>query len=215
MLAEATPARFVAFDVLAEDDRSLLELAQTERRKRLEAIVGDPVELIEQTNDVEHAASWLQTREGVIAKRLDAPYRPGERIGMVKIRRTRTLDCVVIGWRERESGDSVASLILGLYTPDGEIRHVGHTSRLHRQVRARAGARSVDAARDRASSASPGRAAGRAAAGTRRGARCGRELVCEVEIDHVSGGRIRHGARFQRWRDDKPPAECRSTSSTR
>jgi len=205
MLAEATPARFVAFDVLAEDDRSLLDLPQTERRMRLEAIVGDPVELIEQTNDAEQAATWLQTREGVIAKREDEPYRPGERIGMVKIRRTRTLDCVVIGWRERESGDGVASLILGLYTPDGEIRHVGHTSGFKAKF-ARELVPVVEAV-STGEFAEPGPSRwSRGRDSTWHAVR--RELVCEVEIEHVSGGRIRHGARFQRWRDDKPPAEC-------
>jgi ATP-dependent DNA ligase len=205
MLAGEMPAHYVAFDVLAQDDEPLLDLPQTERRKRLEALVAEPVELIEQTSDLEHASTWLKTREGVIAKRQEANYKPGERVGMVKIRRTRTLDCVVIGWRERESGDGVASLILGLYTPEGEIRHVGHTSGFTRKF-SRELVPVVEAV-STGEFAEPGPSRwsrGRDSAwhAVRK------ELVCEVEIEHVSGGRIRHGARFQRWRDDKPPAEC-------
>ena len=97
LLAEQIPARFAAFDLLARDDEALLELPFGERRAALEAAPG--LEPVETSTDPARAAEWLRTSEGVIAKRLDAPYRPGERQGMVKIKRVRTIDCVVIGWR--------------------------------------------------------------------------------------------------------------------
>src|SRR5204863_515142 len=127
-LAESTPAMFVVFDILADGKRSLLSEPFERRRELLEAMKIAPFVLIEHTLDRDHASEWLNTREGVIAKRLDAPYRPGERVGMLKIRRERTLDCVVIGWREHAHGGAVGSLILGLYEPDGGIRHVGHSA---------------------------------------------------------------------------------------
>src|SRR3954451_5740152 len=96
LLAEQTPPRFVAFDLLAVDDESLLELPQRERRTRLEAIVAAPVDLTPCTSVPAEAQPWLQGAEGVIAKRIDAPYRPGERVGMSKIKRVRTIDAVVM-----------------------------------------------------------------------------------------------------------------------
>jgi len=128
MLAEQTPARFVAFDLLAHDDAVTLDQELAARRALLEQVVADPVILIDQTADRRRAARWLQEREGVVAKVDDAPYRPGERVGMVKVRRQRTIEAVAIGWRERKAGGAVASLILALYDKDGELRHVGHTS---------------------------------------------------------------------------------------
>ena len=205
MLAEETPAHFVAFDLLAHDDESLLDQPFSERRAALERLAADPVVVIDHTADVEAARAWLSSAEGVVAKRLDAPYRPGERTGMIKVRRVRTIDCVVIGWRERESGGAIASLILGLYEPDGSIRHVGHTSGMP-----------AKRARELLDVVRPLETGEHGDTGPSRWSR-GRdstwhalrpELVAEVEIEHTSGGRIRHGARLQRFRDDKPPAEC-------
>jgi len=157
------------------------------------------------------ASEWLKTREGVIAKKLDAPYRPGERVGMLKIRRERTLDCVVIGWREHIHGGAVGSLILGLYEPDGKIRHVGHSAGFPAK-RAR---ELVDVScRSRpASGASRRRAAGRAAR-TRAGARSARAGGRGADRPRQRR-RIRHGAKLVGFRDDKPPRECTVTSSTR
>ena len=98
-LAAERPATFVAFDLLALDDGSLLERPLTERRAALESIVSDPVELIPSTASIAEARPWLETAEGVIAKRADAHYLPGERVGMVKVKRVRTIDCAVVGWR--------------------------------------------------------------------------------------------------------------------
>src|SRR5262249_54701444 len=99
MLAEQTPTTFIAFDLLAVDDEVLLELPQHERRARLAELVADPVQLTPSAGTPEGAQEWLQNSEGVIAKKTDAPYRPGERVGMSKIKRVRTIDAVVMGWR--------------------------------------------------------------------------------------------------------------------
>jgi len=128
MLAEETPATFVAFDLLAEGDEPLLGQPFAERRARLEALARNGLVLIEHTADFDEAGAWMSSREGVIAKQDDAIYRPGERLGMVKVRRVRTIDVVVIGWREHKHGGAVGSLILGLYEPGGTMRHVGHTA---------------------------------------------------------------------------------------
>jgi ATP-dependent DNA ligase len=205
MLAESTPASYVAFDLLAVDDRSLLAEPFRERRAALERVAADPVILIDHTADPAAAAEWLKTREGVVAKQDDAPYRPGERVGMVKVRRTRTIDAVVIGWRERKGGGAVGSLILGLYEPDGGIRHVGHTAGFTAKI-----ARELlDVVRplETGEHAEPGpsRWSGERETVWRS---MRPELVAEVQIEHTSGGRIRHGARLQRFRTDKSPAEC-------
>src|SRR5215207_435455 len=99
MLAEETPTRFIAFDLLAVDDETLLELPQRERRDRLEQLIEAPVDLTPASEDPAEAQPWLQGAEGVVAKRQDAAYKPGERVGMVKIKRVRTIDAVVRGWR--------------------------------------------------------------------------------------------------------------------
>ena len=120
MLAEETPARFRAFDVLAEGRRKLLKQPFEERRAALEALIeglDDPgsIELTPLVTDAGEALPLLDSGEGVIAKELSAPYRPGERKGMVKVKRLRTLDCVVVGWRPGKEEGTVGSLILGLY----------------------------------------------------------------------------------------------------
>ena len=115
MLAEQTPAKFVAFDLLARDGDTLLDKPYAERRDALEAFVTAPVELTPCTRELAEAEPWLHSAEGVIAKELDAPYRPGERKGMVKIKRVRTIDAVVLGWRPGKAERTVGSLILALY----------------------------------------------------------------------------------------------------
>jgi ATP-dependent DNA ligase len=202
-LAEETPAVLRAFDLLAWKGESLLDRPFSERRGMLEQHF-DPVKRTERVAD---AAEWMDHGEGVIAKRLDAPYRPGERKGMVKVKRVRTMDCVVIGWRESTKGGSVASLVLGLHEPDGSVRHVGHT----RGFTARRARELVELLRplETGEFGEPGPSRW---SGTRERESTWRalepKLVAEVAIDHVSDGRIRHGARFLRWRDDKRPEEC-------
>src|ERR671919_1736139 len=130
MLAEKTPALFRAFDLLARERGKLLNKPFRERRAALEDLIGKgagSVELTPLTEDAADAQPWLQGGEGVIAKQLDAIYKPGERKGMVKVKRVRTIDCVVAGWRPGKEEGTVGSLILGLYDGD-ELRVVGHTS---------------------------------------------------------------------------------------
>ncbi len=128
LLSKQIPAGYMVFDLLAEGDESLLETPLAERRARLEAIAGPAgLELTPLTPDIEQAEKWLGSIEGVMAKQLDAPYIPGKRKGMAKIKRERTIDCVVMGWRPGKEEGTVGSLILGLY--DGaKLRSVGHIS---------------------------------------------------------------------------------------
>ena len=206
-LAEETPAVLVAFDLLADDKELLLSLPYEERRARLAEVVGKPVELTESTPDHDEATKWLAgTGEGVIAKEADCPYKPGERTGMVKIKRVRTADAVVAAFRYGKEEGTVGSLILGLYGDDGDLRIVGHTSSFKAQQK-----------RELIELLEPYRTGERGQGEPSRwksdeelvweGLRP--ELVVEVNFDHITGNRIRHGAKFVRWRDDKEPQECR------
>jgi ATP-dependent DNA ligase len=204
-LAAERPATFVAFDLLARDDRSLLDAPLTERRAALEALAADPVELIPSTALLAEAAPWLDTAEGVIAKRAEAPYKPGERVGMVKVKRVRTIDCAVVGWRPGKAEGTVGSLILGLYAPSGELHVVGHTSGF-----------TAARARELVGVVTPHETGEHGASEPNRwsadrdrewrGLRP--ELVAEVSFDHKSGHRIRHGARLLRFREDKAARDC-------
>ncbi len=209
-LAGETPAVFVAFDLLARDREVLLERSYDERRSELESLLAGeqfaaaPVELMEVTDDPRRAAEWLQGAEGAIAKERDAPYRPGERKGMVKIKRVRTIDAVVVGWRPGKEAGTVGALILGLYD-GGELRVVGHCSGLTAKEKKRLVGFLEPYESGERGSADPSRwSAGKDLEwiGLRP------ELVVEIDFDHVSAGRIRHGAKLRRWREDKPPAEC-------
>jgi ATP-dependent DNA ligase len=205
-LAEETPARFVAFDLLARDDATLLELPFAERRAALEAFpFAPPVELTPCVRSAADAHTWLDSAEGVIAKELDAPYRPGTREGMAKIKRVRTIDAVVVGWRPGKEERTVGSLILGLYDADGELRTVGHTSGLKAAERRALIDRLAPYASGERGSADPSRWKSDKEL---EWVALRPELVIEISFDHVSRHRIRHGAKLQRWRDDKPPREC-------
>ena len=126
-LAEETPATYYAFDLLALDDEVLLERSYDERRAALEAHVQAPVALTDVVRTAADAEHWLHEAEGVIAKEAAAPYLPGERTGMIKVKRVRTVDAVVLGWRPGKAERTVGALILGLY--DGaRLREVGHSS---------------------------------------------------------------------------------------
>jgi ATP-dependent DNA ligase len=205
MLAESSPATYVAFDLLAREDETLLEAPLLERRAALEKLVSGPVRLAPSTNSREEAEPWLHSAEGVIAKRLDAPYRPGKRDGMVKVKRVRTMDCVVVGWRPGKEEGTVGSLILGLYDDAGELHVIGHTSGLRAaQKRSLVGELGPYETGKRGSG-DPSRWA------TERELEwvvLRPELVVEVSYDHASNGRIRHGTKLLRWREDKPPKAC-------
>ena len=210
-LAAETPAVYVAFDLLAHDDSSLLQLPFAERRAALEKLLAGkqfkdtPVELMQMAQTAEDAQRWLQSAEGAIAKDRSAPYRPGERKGMAKVKRVRTIDAVVVGWRPGKQDGTVGALILGLYDEDGELRVVGHCSGLSAAEKRRLVGFLADYESGERGSADPSRwSAGKDLqwVGLRP------ELVVEIDFDHVSAGRIRHGAKLRRWREDKDPREC-------
>ncbi len=206
MLSEQTPARYIAFDVLALDDDRLTELPFGERRALLEELTKTGIGLTPLTAEPADTEPWFAHGEGVVAKDLRAPYRPGQRTGMVKVKRVRTIDAVVVGYRPGKEPETVGSLILGLYDQGGGLHVVGHSSGL-RAAEKRALVQTLapyetgvrghgDPSRWKSEkdlewiSLRP-------------------ELVVEVTFDHVSDGRIRHGTKILRWRTDKPPAECK------
>jgi ATP-dependent DNA ligase len=204
-LAEETPARFVAFDLLARDDEVLMERPFAERRAALEELVAAPLELSPLVRSAAEAKAWLRSAEGVVAKLLDAPYAPGKRTAMVKVKRVRTIDCVVVGWRPGKEEGTVGSLILGLYDAAGELQVVGHTSGFRAGEKRELVGRLAPYETGERGSADPSRwksdkelewIAVRP------------ELVVEIAYEQVSGQRIRHGTKLLRWREDKPPREC-------
>src|SRR6201991_1755187 len=206
MLAEETPTTFVAFDLLAVDDEILLELPQAERRARLASLVAEPVQLTPSSDTAEGAQEWLQNAEGVIAKRTDAPYRPGERVGMSKIKRVRTIDAVVMGWRPGKEEGTVGSLILGLHDEDGTLRTVGHTSGISAKEKRALPARLKPYETGERGMGDPSRWDNEREL---QWIALRPELVVEVTFDHTSNDRIRHGTKLKRWRDDKAPEEGR------
>lgn len=206
MLSKEIPASYVVFDLLAEGDEVLCERPLRERRERLEAIAEQAgLELTTLSPDADRAEQWLNSIEGVMAKDLTAPYVPGKRKGMAKVKRERTIDCVVMGWRPGKEEGTVGSLILGLY--DGpELRTVGHISGFSKAAKQSMRAMLAPLETGKSGSAEPSRWTG------------GRELewvelrpelVIEVGYDHAASGRIRHGARFHAFREDKAPEECK------
>ena len=143
----------------------------------------------------------------MIAKQTAAPYRPGERAGMVKIKRVRTLDAVVMGWRPGKAEGTVGALILGAYDDAGRLREIGHSSGFKAQEKRDLVGRLKPYETGQRGSGEPSRwSAGR----DLEWVALRPELVVEVRFDHASDGRIRHGAKVTRWREDKPPAECRT-----
>jgi ATP-dependent DNA ligase len=205
MLAEATPVRFVAFDVLEHKGTVLMEEPFSKRRKRLEKLVREPLDLTPSTLERADAEQWLHGAEGVIAKELDAPYRPGERKGMVKVKRVRTIDSVIVGWRPGKEDGTLGSLILGLYNDAGDLQVVGHTSGFKAKEKRELPAFLAPYETGERGTGDPSRwDSGREL----EWISVRPELVAEVTFDHVSGERIRHGAKLKRWRDDKEPREC-------
>lgn len=235
-LAVETPARFVAFDLLAIDGESTMALPQDERRTRLEALLADveaPLHLTPMTRDRVEAERWLADFEGagldgVMAKPASAAYQPGKR-AMLKIKHVRSADCVVAGFRwYKDRDDAVGSLLLGLYDDAGVLQHVGVTSSFTMAIREQL-VRTLAPLRSDALESHPwrdwaGAAVGDAANTAQRmpGAKSRwsgskdmtwqplrPERVCEVKYDHLQGDRFRHATTFLRWRDDKPAMDCR------
>jgi ATP-dependent DNA ligase len=206
MLAEQTPAHYVAFDLLARDDESLLDLSFAERRAALEALSANGIELTPLTREPSDTEPWFAGGEGVVAKDLGAAYRPGERKGMVKVKRLRTIDAVVVGYRPGKEAGTVGSLILGLYDPGGELHVVGHSSGLRAAEKRALVGRLEPYETGKRGHGDPSRWKSEKEL---EWISLRPELVVEVTFDHVSDGRIRHGTRILRWREDKPPRECR------
>ncbi|MGH8895306.1 MAG: ATP-dependent DNA ligase, partial [Actinomycetes bacterium] len=229
-LAEETPASFVAFDLLAVGDESLTAAPFRERRTRLEALMADaapPVFVTPSTSDVAVAHQWFEVFEGagldgVIAKPADGGYQPDVR-AMFKIKHERTADCVVAGYRWHKSGPVVGSLLLGLYTDDGTLQHVGVSASFPMKRRQEL----VDelapyAVEDLSGHPWAAWAEAEAHEKSRLPGAVSRwnakkdlswvplepSLVVEVAYDHMEGSRFRHTAQWRRWRPDREPASC-------
>jgi ATP-dependent DNA ligase len=226
----------VAWDLLALGDDDLREAPLAERRRRLEQVLAEaapPVHLSPATRDRTRAEDWFRRFEGagldgVMAKRLEAPYRAGERT-MIKVKHVRTADCVVAGfrWHKKGAGTLVGSLLLGLYDEAGTLHHVGVAAAFTNAVRGQLVAE-LAPLRERALDGHPWRdwavaqeeasATGQRLPGASSRWNRGKDLsweplrperVCEVAYDHMQGTRFRHAAQFLRWRPDKRPADCR------
>ncbi|WP_166041387.1 ATP-dependent DNA ligase [Sphingosinicella sp. YJ22] len=214
-LARETPARILLFDCLAMDGESLLDSPLARRREVLEGFhsrVGSgDLMLSPFTEDRETAQGWLKgagsALDGVIAKRAEDPYRPGER-AMLKVKCLRSADCVVGGFRYAKGKREVGSLLLGLYDEAGLLNHVGFTSNMPDRA---------ELTKRLEALVEPPGFTGAAPGGPSRWSteRSGEwhplrpELVAEVRFDQVTGRRFRHGTSFLRWRPDKAPEQCR------
>jgi ATP-dependent DNA ligase len=236
LLAAESPASFVAWDLLALDDEDLREVPLAARRERLERALGHPappIHLSPATHDRALAEDWFRRFEGagldgVMAKRLEAPYRAGERT-MIKVKHARTADCVVAGfrWHKNGAGTMVGSLLLGLYDDAGTLHHVGVTAAFTHAVRRqlvdelaplRAGDGDGHPWQGWAEAQDEAAAKGQRLPGATSRWNRGKDLsfvplrperVCEVSYDHMQGTRFRHAAHFVRWRPDKAPQDCR------
>ncbi|HEX9215948.1 MAG TPA: ATP-dependent DNA ligase [Gemmatimonadales bacterium] len=230
-LAKATPAAFVAFDLLAINGKNMMDMPQRERRVRLEQLfkkIRRPLHLTPMTRDPALAVDWLQRFEGagldgVVAKPAGATYQPGKR-AMLKIKHVRTADCVVAGFRWHKSvKDAVGSLLLGLYDDDGTLQHVGVTSAfpmvMRKQLVKELAPLRKDALQrhpwrkwaevDAESSRMPGGQSRWSADKDLSWEPLRVERVCEVKYDHMEGDRFRHPPVLLRWRPDKKPKDCR------
>ena len=205
MLAAHTPARYIAFDLLAEGDDSLLSAPFAQRRAALERLAGERIDVTPLTREVADAEPWLRSGEGVVAKEVDAPYRPGQRVGMVKVKRARTIDAAVVGYRPGKEAGTVGSLILGLYDRAGELHVVGHSSGLRAAEKRTLVGRLAAYETGNRGHGDPSRWKNEKEL---EWIELRPELVVEVTFDHVSDGRIRHGTKILRWREDKAPREC-------
>ncbi|MFD8597578.1 ATP-dependent DNA ligase [Kitasatospora sp. NPDC059646] len=231
-LAERTPASLVAFDLLALDGDDLTGRPLVERRAELAHALADaapPVHLAPATTDLDTARAWFSRFEGagldgVVAKPLDAPYRPGERT-MFKVKHTRTADCVVAGYREHKSGPVVGSLLLGLYDGDGRLQHVGVSASFPMARRAELAEELAPLRLDtddltghpwaawadedaQARNRLPGAVSRWTGKKDLSWVPLRPERVCEVGYDHMEGTRFRHTTHFKRWRPDRTPESC-------
>jgi ATP-dependent DNA ligase len=218
MLAEATPAELVAFDLLADHGVDLRDTPFSQRRERLvelAATLGDPWHLTPQTADVETAKRWFDEFEsagcdGIIAKRPDGRYESGKR-AMIKIKHRRTIDVVVGGFREHKDGGKIGSLLLGLYNEHGDFHFIGHCSgfpdadrtEIYRRFQELATEESFDV-----EARAPGAQSRWTGDKDQTWTPVQPGVVVEVSYDQLEGDRFRHASRFHRWRPDKDAADC-------
>jgi ATP-dependent DNA ligase len=223
-LSKSTPCVFIVFDLLVDEKgQSLVKQPLSERRKALEQFMtkfvatkgaGDAntIRLSPATRDLHVARKWFHMGvglDGIIAKREDLPYQTGERTGMRKIKKQRTADCAVGGFRYLEKKPLVGSLLLGLYNSAGLLDHVGFCSGIHAEDRA-------PLTKKLEKIIKPPGFTGKAPGGLSRWSTkhsmewqpLDTKLVVEVQFDHFTGGRFRHGTRFLRWRPEKAPRDC-------
>jgi ATP-dependent DNA ligase len=218
-LSEDTPSTFIVFDLLVDDrGKSLVDLPLERRRQELEQFAkrylaaNHSIRLSPVTTDLSVAKKWFHmgvALDGVVAKRRDLPYQSGERTGMQKIKKERTADCVVGGFRYLEAKPLVGSLLLGLYNDEGKLDHVGFTSSIHQKDRPALTQKLKKLIK-------PPGFTGKAPGGpsrwsTKRSTEwepLAPKLVVEVQFDHFTGGRFRHGTKFLRWRPEKSPRQC-------
>ena len=220
-LAQETPAKLIVFDQLVDErGKPLVDLTLEQRRKKLDAFAkkvfpkNNSIELSPCTDDLKIAKDWLAGAgvdlDGVIAKRIDMPYQSGNRDGMVKVKRLRTADCVVGGFRYASEGKVIGSMLLGLYDDEGLLHHVGFTSSFKSDEKPALTKKLEKLIK-------PPGFTGNAPGGPSRWATersaewqpLAPRLVIEVQYDHFTGGRFRHGTKFLRWRPDKKPVQCR------
>jgi ATP-dependent DNA ligase len=218
-LSQSTPCVFIVFDLLVDDEgRALVTIPLEERRKALERFArkylksSEMIRVPPVTQDLGVARKWFRmgvALDGVVAKRRDLPYQSGERSGMQKIKKLRTADCVVGGFRFLEKKPLVGSLLLGLYNKERKLDHVGFTSAINAKDRTALTRKLQKLIKPPGfTGKSPG---GPSRWSTKRSAEwqpLDPKLVVEVQFDHFTGGRFRHGTKFLRWRPDKDPADC-------
>lgn len=213
-------AQLVVFDILSEGiGKSLVELPLTKRRLRLEKFArthlrgNDVIRLSPATTEMSVVRKWFTAAgsglDGVIAKRLDMPYMSGNRTGMVKVKHHRTADCVVGGFRYAEKARVIGSMLLGLYDDDGLLHHVGFTSSFTAERRSEFTPKLEKLIKPPGfTGEAPGRPSRWSTKRSTEWEPLAPKLVVEVEYDHFTNGRFRHGTKLLRWRPDKPPRQC-------
>lgn len=218
-LSKQSPSVFIVFDLLVDGKgRSLVKRPLRERRKALQAFANKylndnaTIRLSPMTDEIAIARKWFRTGlglDGIMAKRTELAYQTGERTGMQKIKKQRTADCVVGGFRYLEKKPLIGSLLLGLYNDEGALDHVGFCSSIHDEDR-------LALTRKLEKMIKPPGFTGKAPGGLSRWSTkhslewepLDNKLVVEVQFDHFTGGRFRHGTRFLRWRPEKRPRDC-------
>jgi ATP-dependent DNA ligase len=218
-LSQQTPCVFIVFDLLVDElGKSLIALPLRERRRKLEVFAkkyfkkGGLIHLSPMTRALSVARKWFHMGvglDGIVAKREDLPYQSGQRTGMQKIKKQRTADCVVGGFRYLEKKKLIGSLLLGLYNDEGLLDHVGFTSSIRNDER-------QQLTKKLEKMIKPPGFTGKAPGGLSRWSTkqsmewqpIQPKLVAEVQFDHFTGGRFRHGTKFLRWRPEKDPQQC-------